>query len=88
MTYRGYFGCDDGNYYYEVGHEILCCEYYTEKLTGGYRTLKVVSDFEKGELTHDSLVKVVSHIINDEKLKSEVKYIHLRDEYLEKLEII
>ena len=88
MTYRGYFGCDDGNYYHEVGHEILCCEYYTEKLTGGYRTLKVVSDFEKGELTHDSLVKVVSHIVNDEKLKDEVKYIHLQDEYLETLGVI
>ena len=87
MTVRGYYGYDDGTFYYEVGHNLMSYEYYTEPLEGGYRVLKVISDFEKGELSLDSVVKLARHIADEERLKREERYIHLNDDYLRSLGI-
>ena len=87
MTVRGYYGYDDGTFYYEVGHNLMSHEYYTEPLEGGYRVLKVISDFERGELSLDSVVKLARHIADEERLKREERYIHLNDDYLRSLGI-
>lgn len=84
----GYFACTDGSFYYEVDYGLLNYEYYAGPYTGGYRILKVLSDFEKGELSTDALVSLAQHIVNEERVRDEVKYIHLNEEYLKKIGIL
>ena len=88
MTVCGYFACEDGSFFYEVESGLLDYEYYEGPFEGGYRILKVVSDFEKGELPIDLFVGLSRHIMESERLKKEKKYIHANESYLKDLGIM
>lgn len=87
LNIRGYFGCADGSFYKEVSHSILDYDYYKGTFDGGYRILKVVSDYIKGELDLDQFVMLANYIHNEEELKDSKRYIHISDHYLKELGI-
>ncbi len=87
MNVRGYFGSEDGDFYWEVAHSILNYEYFDKPLTDGYRSLQVVSDYLKGVLDIDNLTKITRYIITEEYLKNSRKYIHITDDYWKKIDI-
>ena len=87
MNVCGYFGCEDGDFYWEVSHSILNYEYFDKPLTNGYRSMQVVSDYLKGELDIDTLTKLTRYIIAEESLKDSRKYIHVTDDYRDKIKI-
>ena len=85
MNVRGYFGCLDGTFYWEVSHCILDYDYYEGTYDGGYRILKVLSDYIKGVLDLAELVKLANYISKEEELKDSKRYIHLTEECLKTL---
>lgn len=87
MNICGYFGCEDGDFYWEVSHSILDYEYFDKPLIGGYRSLQAVSDYLKGELDIDSLTKITRYIMAEESLKDSRKYIHITDDYWDKIDV-
>ena len=87
MNARGYFGCSDGTFYWEVSHCILDYDYYEGACEGGYRILKVISDYIKGELDLADMVKLANYINKEEELKDSKRYIHLAENHLKTLGI-
>lgn len=87
LNIRGYFGCLDGTFFWEVSHSILDYDYYEGPFTHGYRILNVISDYIKDELDLDSMVKLAKYISDEEALKDSKRYIHLMDSYMDKLGI-
>ena len=85
MNISGYFVCEDGDFYRETSYSILDYEYFDEPKTGGYRMVQVLSDYLKGELDIEELLKLSKFIMEEERLKDSKKYIHLTDDYLKKI---
>ena len=60
-------------------------EYYRGDFKGGERVLIAISDFIKGEIGADTLVKTCEIIKQQEAVKKETSYLGMLDEWLEKV---
>ena len=81
MCICGYFCSEDGTIYWEVEWMTIDYEFYRGELTGGFRNLKVVSEFEKDQISLDTAFKLHEYIKDDFKTKDELRYINLMDDY-------
>ena len=87
MNVCGYFCSEDGTIWHEVTFCTLDFEFFKGELKNGYRNMKVVSEFLQGKIALDDMLKLHEHVKHQFVANDEKRYIHLLDDYLQKLGI-
>lgn len=63
MNACGYFQDEDGSLYHEVMYDYMDLEYYDKELTGAQKTLIAMSNYLKGEIDVELLIRAYHQII-------------------------